>query len=126
MSSLRQKTITEKLRIIYESDGEFIGAFRRQELLQRQPQHMDVRAGKLTDGEQLLGGFLDDVLRCEQSPHDECERDGGAARDAGTAMNEQRLARLATPRGYVILRAEHLEFRPTPPQDRPEESEAIA
>ena len=27
-------------------------------------------------------------------------------------MAGERLARLATPRGYVILRAEHLEFRP--------------
>jgi hypothetical protein len=42
-------------------------------------------------------------------------------------MAGERLARLATPRGYVILRAEHLEFRPTPPQDQPAYgSEAIA
>ena len=27
-------------------------------------------------------------------------------------MAGERLTRLATPRGYVILRAEHLEFRP--------------
>jgi hypothetical protein len=43
-------------------------------------------------------------------------------------MAGERLARLATPRGYVIIRAEHLEFRPTPPPDtRPaEETEAMA
>jgi hypothetical protein len=28
-------------------------------------------------------------------------------------MAGERLARLATPRGFVTLRAEHLEFRPT-------------
>ena len=43
-------------------------------------------------------------------------------------MAGERLTRLATPRGYVIIRAEHLEFRPTPPQEtRPTgDSEAIA
>jgi hypothetical protein len=43
-------------------------------------------------------------------------------------MAGERLTRLATPRGFVILRAEHLEFRPA--EDQPEtpdaESEAIA
>ncbi|MBA2457343.1 MAG: hypothetical protein H0V43_00120 [Gemmatimonadales bacterium] len=43
-------------------------------------------------------------------------------------MAGERLARLATPRGFVIIPAEHLEFRPSVPQeDRPEgDSEAIA
>lgn len=34
-------------------------------------------------------------------------------------MSGERLTRLATPRGYVIIRAEHLEFRPAP-ADAPE------
>jgi hypothetical protein len=29
-------------------------------------------------------------------------------------MAGERLARLSTPRGYVILRVDHLEFRPMP------------
>jgi len=29
-------------------------------------------------------------------------------------MSGERLTRLATPRGYVIIRADHLEFRPAP------------
>ena len=29
-------------------------------------------------------------------------------------MAGERLARLSTPRGYLILRADHLEFRPVP------------
>ncbi len=29
-------------------------------------------------------------------------------------MAGERLARLSTPRGFVILRADHLEFRPAP------------
>ncbi len=29
-------------------------------------------------------------------------------------MAGERLTRLATPRGYLILRADHLEFRPAP------------
>lgn len=29
-------------------------------------------------------------------------------------MAGERLARLSTPRGFVILRADHLEFRPVP------------
>jgi hypothetical protein len=42
-------------------------------------------------------------------------------------MAGERLCRLATPRGFVILRAEHLEFRPTPQDPKPaEETEAIA
>ena len=43
-------------------------------------------------------------------------------------MAGERLTRLATPRGFVILRAEHLEFRPAAPQEvRPSgDSEAIA
>jgi hypothetical protein len=38
-------------------------------------------------------------------------------------MAGERLCRLSTPRGYVILRAEHLEFRPAP-EDA--DTEAIA
>ena len=37
-------------------------------------------------------------------------------------MSGERLTRLATPRGYLIIRAEHLEFRPMPadaPQGHP-------
>jgi hypothetical protein len=34
-------------------------------------------------------------------------------------MSGERLTRLATPRGYVIVRADHLEFRPEP-TDAPE------
>lgn len=43
-------------------------------------------------------------------------------------MAGERLTRLATPRGFVILRAEHLEFRPTQPENgQPTgDSEAIA
>lgn len=43
-------------------------------------------------------------------------------------MAGERLTRLATPRGFVILRAEHLEFRPASADDsRPAaDSEAIA
>ena len=33
-------------------------------------------------------------------------------------MAGERLTRLATARGFVILRAEHLEFRPKPPATR--------
>ncbi len=29
-------------------------------------------------------------------------------------MSGERLTRLATPRGYAIIRAEHLDFRPAP------------
>jgi hypothetical protein len=29
-------------------------------------------------------------------------------------MAGERLARLSTPRGFLILRADHLEFRPVP------------
>lgn len=38
-------------------------------------------------------------------------------------MAGERLTRLATPRGYIILRADHLEFRPAPADA---DSEAIA
>ena len=42
-------------------------------------------------------------------------------------MAGERLTRLATPRGFVILRAEHLEFRPaTDEAEAPDDSEAIA
>ena len=41
-------------------------------------------------------------------------------------MAGERLARLSTPRGFVILRAEHLEFRPTPAEVADSDSEAIA
>lgn len=43
-------------------------------------------------------------------------------------MAGERLARLATPRGFVIIPAEHLEFRPSVTQEvRPsDDSEAIA
>ena len=43
-------------------------------------------------------------------------------------MAGERLTRLATSRGFVILRAEHLEFRPAPGgEEAPEaDSEAIA
>ncbi|MBA3258514.1 MAG: hypothetical protein H0T68_03480 [Gemmatimonadales bacterium] len=43
-------------------------------------------------------------------------------------MAGERLARLATPRGFVIIPAEHLEFRPSVPQEGrpPGDSEAIA
>jgi hypothetical protein len=33
-------------------------------------------------------------------------------------MAGERLTRLATPRGFVILRADHLEFRPAAPTPR--------
>jgi hypothetical protein len=43
-------------------------------------------------------------------------------------MAGERLARLATPRGFVIIRADHLEFRSAPADARSAagESEAIA
>ena len=42
-------------------------------------------------------------------------------------MAGKRLTRLATPRGFVILRAEHLEFRPAVDEvETPGDSEAIA
>jgi hypothetical protein len=41
-------------------------------------------------------------------------------------MAGERLARLSTARGYVILRAEHLEFRPMPKGASAQESEAMA
>ena len=43
-------------------------------------------------------------------------------------MAGERLTRLSTPRGFVILRAEHLEFRPSQDEEVPNEpgSEAIA
>jgi hypothetical protein len=42
-------------------------------------------------------------------------------------MAGERLTRLATPRGFVILRAEHLEFRPTVADvETPDDSEAMA
>jgi len=41
-------------------------------------------------------------------------------------MAGERLTRLATPRGFVILRAEHLEFRPSPKGASTQESEAMA
>jgi hypothetical protein len=42
-------------------------------------------------------------------------------------MAGERLTRLATPRGFVILRAEHLEFRPAlDGVEAPDDSEAIA
>jgi hypothetical protein len=43
-------------------------------------------------------------------------------------MAGERLTRLATPRGFIILRAEHLEFRPAVAQEDRQsgESEAIA
>jgi hypothetical protein len=43
-------------------------------------------------------------------------------------MAGERLARLSTPRGFVILRAEHLEFRPAKEDESEAEpdSEAIA
>jgi hypothetical protein len=41
-------------------------------------------------------------------------------------MAGERLTRLMTPRGYVILRAEHLEFRPVPAEQESEDTEAIA
>ena len=42
-------------------------------------------------------------------------------------MAGERLTRLATPRGFVILRAEHLEFRPAVDEvETPGDSEAIA
>jgi hypothetical protein len=42
-------------------------------------------------------------------------------------MAGERLARLSTPRGFVILRAEHLEFRPAKDEpDAESDTEAIA
>jgi hypothetical protein len=41
-------------------------------------------------------------------------------------MAGERLTRLSTPRGFVILRAEHLEFRPSPKGASTQESEAMA
>ena len=43
-------------------------------------------------------------------------------------MAGERLARLSTPRGFVILRAEHLEFRPAKEEEAEAQpdSEAIA
>lgn len=42
-------------------------------------------------------------------------------------MAGERLTRLSTPRGFVILRAEHLEFRPAQEDTGPEpDTEAIA
>jgi hypothetical protein len=42
-------------------------------------------------------------------------------------MAGERLTRLSTPRGFVILRAEHLEFRPSQDEAPPEpNTEAIA
>ena len=43
-------------------------------------------------------------------------------------MAGERLARLSTPRGFVILRAEHLEFRPATEEEAEAQpdSEAIA
>jgi hypothetical protein len=42
-------------------------------------------------------------------------------------MAGERLARLSTPRGFVILRAEHLEFRPAQEEATTEpDTEAIA
>jgi hypothetical protein len=42
-------------------------------------------------------------------------------------MAGERLARLSTTRGFVILRAEHLEFRPARDEATPEaDTEAIA
>ena len=43
-------------------------------------------------------------------------------------MAGERLTRLATPRGFVILRAEHLEFRPSALEDAETrgDSESIA
>jgi hypothetical protein len=42
-------------------------------------------------------------------------------------MAGERLTRLATPRGFVILRADHLEFRPAVDEvETPGDSEAIA
>ena len=42
-------------------------------------------------------------------------------------MAGERLTRLATPRGFVIIRAEHLEFRPAPADvETSDDSEAIA
>ena len=42
-------------------------------------------------------------------------------------MAGERLTRLATARGFVIIRAEHLEFRPTPTDvEAPDGSEALA
>lgn len=42
-------------------------------------------------------------------------------------MAGERLTRLATSRGFVIIRAEHLEFRPAPEEvEARDDSEAIA
>ena len=42
-------------------------------------------------------------------------------------MAGERLTRLSTPRGFVILRAEHLEFRPSQADSSAEpDTEAIA
>ena len=42
-------------------------------------------------------------------------------------MAGERLTRLATARGFVIIRAEHLEFRPADADvEAPDDSEAIA
>jgi hypothetical protein len=44
-------------------------------------------------------------------------------------MAGERLTRLSTPRGYVIIRAEHLEFRPGHDEESPgaqPDTEAIA
>ena len=35
-------------------------------------------------------------------------------------MAGERLARLATPRGFVTMRAEHLEFRPAEVEAKPQ------
>ncbi|MGN6392954.1 MAG: hypothetical protein ACTHM9_11990 [Gemmatimonadales bacterium] len=41
-------------------------------------------------------------------------------------MAGERLTRLSTPRGYLILRADHLEFRPVPRGSPSAEAETTA
>jgi hypothetical protein len=41
-------------------------------------------------------------------------------------MAGERLTRLSTSRGFVILRAEHLEFRPAKEESSETDTEAIA